>query len=355
MESITTTAAAQQAADAATVAQALRRTAFAHPEIVAVRTIDDSVSLTWAQLCDRADALAGGLAGLGVGRGDCVALMLSNRPEFHVADLAAVTLGAVPFSIYLTYPAEEIEFLVRDSGARVLIVEQAFLPVVLEARQNLPELDHVIVIDGEAQEGVTALAEVEGANPGFDAESAATQVSDDEICTLIYTSGTTGPPKGVQLTHRSVMFAARTVREVMDFPAGARVISWLPSAHIAERMAHHYVPVVYAGTVTCAPNPREVVSYLPQVRPNWFFAVPRIWEKLKSGLEGLLASLPDEQRIPAQAGLEASLERVRLRQRGQPVPAELEAKVAATDEQMFSKLRTNLGLDQLLAVNAGAA
>ena len=74
----------------------------------------------------------------------------------------------------------------------------------------------------------------------------------------------------------------RPVRMIVPFGPGGRVISWLPAAHIAERMAHHYIPTIYAGTITCAPNPREVVSYLPQVRPTWFFAVPRIWEKLKA-------------------------------------------------------------------------
>ena len=95
---------------------------------------DDSVSLTWSQLLARVDAIAGGLAKLGVKRGDCVAIMLGNRPEFHLVDLAAVTLGATPFSIYVTYPPHEIQFLCSDAGAKVAIVEQAFLPAVLKAR-----------------------------------------------------------------------------------------------------------------------------------------------------------------------------------------------------------------------------
>ncbi|MGZ4170142.1 MAG: AMP-dependent synthetase/ligase [Solirubrobacteraceae bacterium] len=355
MESSTTTATAQSAVDAATVAEALRRTAANHTDLVAVRTPDDTVSLTWGELLDRVDALAGGLAKLGVDRGQCVALMLANRPEFHIADLATVTLGATPFSIYVTYPAGEIEYLIRDSGARVAIVEQAFLPVMLEARRNLPELKHIIVVDGEAQPGVLALRDVEGSDPAFDGAASAAAVSPDDFATLIYTSGTTGHPKGVQLTHKAITFTAKAVQEVITFPEGSRVISWLPAAHIAERMAHHYIPVMYAGNVTCAPNPREVLSYLPQVRPNWFFAVPRIWEKLKAGLEAMRAAQPEEQRRPVEQALAAATERVRLRQQGQPVPPELEAQVARADEELFSKLRQMLGLDQLVAVNVGAA
>ncbi|HEY2317761.1 MAG TPA: AMP-dependent synthetase/ligase [Solirubrobacteraceae bacterium] len=355
MDSSTTTAAAQSAVEAATVAEALRRTAANHADLVAVRTPDDTVSLTWGELLERVDALAGGLARLGVGRGECVALMLTNRPEFHIADLATLTLGATPFSIYVTYPAAEIEYLIRDSGARVAIVEQAFLPAMLDAQRNLPELDHVIVVDGESPAGVLALTEVEGSDPGFDGAASAAAVSPDDFVTLIYTSGTTGHPKGVQLTHRAITFTAQAVQEVITFPEGSRVISWLPAAHIAERMAHHYIPVMYAGSVTCAPNPREVLSYLPQVRPNWFFAVPRIWEKLKAGLEAMQAAQPEEQRRPVEQALAAATERVRLRQRGKPVPPELEAQVARADEELFSKLRQMLGLDQLVAVNVGAA
>ena len=355
MESSLISPAQGRAVDAPTVSEALRRTAANHPDIVAVRTADDSVSLTWAELLRRVDDVAGGFVKLGVSRGDTVAIMLGNRPEFHVVDLAAAMIGATPFSIYETYPPEDIQYLIEDAGAQVAIVEQAYLEPLLAARGALPGLAHVIVVDGEAQEDTISLAEIEGSNPDFDVSAASAEIRPDDLVTLIYTSGTTGPPKGVQLTHQNIMAAAETVDRVIRFDPGGRVISWLPAAHIAERMAHHYIPVVYAGTVTCCPNPREVLSYLPQVRPTWFFAVPRIWEKLKAGLEAMQASQPVEQRRPIEQALEASIESVRLKQRGEPVPPELEAKVAEADAQMFSKLREMLGLDQLIAVNVGAA
>ncbi len=355
MESSTITSVSGRAVDAPTLTEALRRTAANNPEIVAVRTPDDSVSLTWAELLDRVDAVAGGLAKLGLGRGDTVAIMLSNRPEFHIADLAAVTVGATPFSIYVTYPAEEIAYLLSDAASKVVVVEQALLPVMLEAIEDAPHVEHVIVVDGEAPEGIIALADIEGSNPDFDAATAAAQVAPADVLTLIYTSGTTGHPKGVQLSHHNIMFTARAIEEIIELQAGSRVVSWLPSAHIAERNAHHYIPVIYAGSITTVPNPRDVLSHLPHVRPNWFFAVPRIWEKLKAGLEAMQAAQPEERRKPVQDAIAAAIERVRLRQRGEPVPDELEAKVAAADEAMFSKLRDMLGLDQVVAVNVGAA
>jgi long-subunit acyl-CoA synthetase (AMP-forming) len=320
-----------------------------------VRTLDGEVSFTWGDLQQRVDALAGGLAGLGLGRGETIALMLGNRPEFQLADLSAMMLGAVPFSIYPTSTPEQIEYVVGDSGARVAVIERAFFETFMKARQNLPQLEHVVVIDGEGEQGTLELGEVEGSNPGFDVAGAAAEVGIDDLLTLIYTSGTTGPPKGVQLTHRNLIAACLALDEHIRLPDGGRVVSWLPAAHIAERMAHHYLPLLVGATITTCPNPREIVAVLPQVKPSFFFAVPRIWEKIKAGLETRIAALPDEQRLPAQGAIEAAVEKVRLEQAGRPVPADLAEKVARGDEQLFSKLRTLLGLDEALAVNVGAA
>jgi long-subunit acyl-CoA synthetase (AMP-forming) len=353
--STATEAAGKRAIDAPTVAEAFRITTEQHPDDVAVRNRDDSISITWGQVRDRADALAGGLAKLGVKKGDTVALMFGNRPEFHISDLAAMTLGAVPFSIYQTYTPEQIEYLISDSGARVAILEQAFLDRFLEARKQLPDLEHVIVVDGEAPEGVMALADVEGSNADFDAEAAWRAIKPEDLLTLIYTSGTTGPPKGVQLSHANQMDVVGSIEEIIGLPKGIRVISWLPSAHIAERSAHHYIPIVFAGTITCCENPREVMSYLPDVRPNWFFAVPRIWEKLKAGLETTLHSQPEEQREKVERAIDAARQKVRLEQAGEEVPADLAEEVAAADEEYFAGLRKMLGLDDVITINVGAA
>jgi long-chain acyl-CoA synthetase len=344
----------RRALGAATMAEAFRITVEERPDELAIRTVDDAVRLTWSQLRDRSDALAGGLAGLGVGRGDTVALMLSNRPEFHIADLAVMTLGGASFSLYATSPPEQIAYVVRDAGARVAIVERALADRFLAARAELPQLETVIVLDGALEETIP-WEDVEGAGPEFDAEAAWRAIEPEDLLTLIYTSGTTGPPKGVQLVHRNLLAECRAIVDFIEFPESGRVISWLPAAHVAERVAHHYIPIVYALQVTCCPNPREIVAYLPQVRPSWFFAVPRIFEKLKGGLEGMLAAAPEEQRGPLKAALEASTRKVELEQAGAPVPDELAAAVAKADAEVFAKLRENLGLDQAAAVNVGAA
>jgi long-chain acyl-CoA synthetase len=321
---------------------------------IAIRTLDDSYTITWSALRGRVRAIAGGLAGLGVSKGEVVAIMLNNRPEFIPTDLAAVALGAVPFSIYQTSSVEQIEYLISDSGARVAIVEEAFLERVEQVRKNVPALEEVIVVDAEG--GTATLAELEAADPGFDYSPHVAQVELDDFLTLIYTSGTTGPPKGVQLTHRNLLALGINVDGIIDFPqTGGKVISWLPTAHIAERGAHYYLPIRHGLTVTICPDPRRIIEVLPQVRPTWFFAVPRIWEKLKAGLETMIAGLPEERRAPVDRGLEAAIEKVRHEQAGEEVPADIGAAAAKADREMFATLRSHLGLEEAIAVNAGAA
>jgi long-chain acyl-CoA synthetase len=321
---------------------------------LAIRDEARDVELTWSELRDRVHRIAGGLAKLGVKKGDTVAIMLNNRWEFIPSDLAVVSLGGVPFSIYQTSAPEQIQYLLSDAKSKVAIVEEAFLDRIQEARKDLPDLEHVIVVDGE--DGDHSLEELSEMDPDFDPAESIDALEPDDLLTLIYTSGTTGPPKGVQLTHRNLLFAVATADELIQLPErGGKVISWLPAAHVAERNAHYYLPMARGLSVSICPDPRKIAEFLPKVKPTWFFAVPRIFEKLKSGLEAMVAGLPDEERTAAEKGLEASLRKVRAEQAGEEVPDEVAEAAAEADEQMFSKLRAQLGLDEALAVNAGAA
>jgi long-chain acyl-CoA synthetase len=321
---------------------------------LAIRDEAREVELSWTELRDRVHRIAGGLAKLGLQKGDTVAIMLNNRWEFIPCDLAAVSLGGVPFSIYQTSAPEQIQYLLSDAKSKIAIAEKAFLDRILEARKDLPDLEHVIVVDGDG--GDHTLDEVMEMDPEFDPAESVEALGPDDLLTLIYTSGTTGPPKGVQLTHRNLLFAVATADELIQLPErGGKVISWLPAAHVAERNAHYYLPVARGLSVHVCPDPRKIAEFLPKVKPTWFFAVPRIFEKLKAGIEATLAGLPDEQRVPAQRGLEALLQKVRAEQTGEEVPAEVAAVAAQAEEQMFAKLRAQLGLDEALAVNVGAA
>jgi len=344
------------ALDAKTACEALQLTAAAHPERVAIRTRDDEFSCTWGEYAERVRAVAAGLASLGLGKGDTVALMMVNRPEFHFADAGAMHLGAVPFSIYNTYTPEQIEHLVKDADSAVAITEQAYAERMVAARDASDTLEHVIIVDGEAPEGTMSLDELTSrGDDGFDFEATWRAVEPGDVLTLIYTSGTTGPPKGVQIMHSNICETVRSYDQMIQFPDAGRIVSYLPMAHVAERNVSHYLPMLCGFTITCCPDARKVIEYLPEIKPTWFFAVPRIWEKLKAGLEQMMAGVPEEQRKPITGALEVSLERVRLEQRGERIPDELAERVAKADEEVFSNLRQHLGLDELEACNVGAA
>jgi long-subunit acyl-CoA synthetase (AMP-forming) len=346
-----------QALDAPTVAAAFQVTAAAHPGAKALRTKDDEVSLSWGEYADRVRAVAAGLAALGVGRGDTVGIMLTNRPEFHFADTAAIHLGATPFSVYNTSAPEQVEYLVADAGSRVVFTEGAFLETVLAVRDAVETLEHVVVVDGEASGGAITLAELEAmGEPGFDFEAAWRAVEPEDLATLIYTSGTTGPPKGVQLTHANVMAAFNSFDELLRLDADSRLLSWLPMAHIAERNATHYAPIVFGAGTTCCPDPRQVVAYLTEVRPHWFFAVPRVWEKLKAAMEIGIAADPDPERQQAvEEALEVGRRRLEVEQAGEEMPADLAAEHARAEARVLGELRQRVGLDQLIQANVGAA
>jgi long-chain acyl-CoA synthetase len=315
---------------------------------------EEERSASWSEVAARIRRIAGGLAKVGLAKGDPVAMMINNRPEFIPMDLAAVSLGGVPFSIYQTSSPEQIQYVVSDAGAKVAIVESAFLDRFNEARKDLPSIETLIVVDGDG--GDYSLAELEELDPEFDIDAVLDTVGPDDLLTLIYTSGTTGPPKGVQLSHRNLMNLVGGIDGMINMPErGGKVISWLPTAHIADRGANYYLPMMLGGSVTVCPDPRTIIDFLPKVRPSFFFAVPRIWEKLKAGLEAKLAAIPGEEGEQARQGLDAAIKKVRLEQAGEAVPEELSAAVAAADDAMFRQLRSALGLDEAISVNVGAA
>jgi long-chain acyl-CoA synthetase len=333
--------------DASTLAEAFQITAAAHPDRTALRLKGDEFAISWREYADKVRRVAAGLAGLGLQRGDTMALMLTNRPDFHWFDSAAMHLGATPFSVYNTYSAEQIQYQLQDAEARILVTEKAFVDRVGE----LEGIEHLIVVDDE--EGLDVESH---AAEGFDFEAAWRAVEPSDILTLIYTSGTTGPPKGVQLTHSNQISAVQGFDEVIAFPSDGRVVSWLPMAHIAERACSHYLPMMLGFSTTDCPDARQVVAYLPEVRPTWFFAVPRIFEKLKAAIEAGIEGEQDAARKQAtEWALDVGLRKVRLEQAGEPVPDELLAEHAKADELVLSKIRAGLGLDQIESINVGAA
>src|SRR4051812_6549741 len=340
-----------------TMCAAFQVTAAEHPDRVAIRTKGDEFTLTWADYAARVEKIADGLAGLGLKRGDTIGLMLNNRPEFHLVDTAAMHIGATPYSVYNTYTADQIAYLVSDAQNSIVITEPEFLDTVMKVKEQCSSVEHVVDVTGSGREGTISLEELEGLAPDdFDFGSAWRGVEPDDVLTLIYTSGTTGPPKGVQILHRNEMAGGRSFDQIIQFPDGARVVSYLPMAHIAERSCTQYLPILFGFTTTDCPNAREIVGYLPEVKPTWFFSVPRIFEKLKAAIEAGVEAEQDEQRKQATKwAIDVGMRKVRAEQAGEDVPDELAQEYAKADEMVLSKIRAKLGLDELEAMNVGAA
>lgn len=294
------------ALDAATLCEAFQRTAAERPGQLAHRTFGGGLEFTFGQYARRVRDLAEGMHSLDVRRGDRVALMTVNRPEFNLVDTAAMHLGAVPFSVYNTSSPEQIAYQFGNAGNRVVVTERRFLSCVRDAQS--PHVEHIVLVDGE-EPGTLSLVDLEQRRAAdFDFEAAWRAVETGDVVTLIYTSGTTGPPKATQLTHASVMFESRAFTQVLPVRPGGRVISYLPSAHVGDRTIIYYCASICCGsTVTSVADYRQVAAALPEVRPTAFGGVPRVWEKLKAALEAAGISDPATLPEPVRAAVRARI------------------------------------------------
>ncbi len=339
----------------ATFCAAFQATAARHPDRVALRSADGSVSLTWRRYADRVRAVATGLAALGVRRGDTVGLMLTNRPEFHLVDTGALHVGATPFSIYNTLAPGQIAHLFANAGNRVVVCEEQFLDQI---RAAIPEtaVEHIVCVDA-APAGTIALADLESrAAPDFDFDASWRAVEASDVLTIIYTSGTTGPPKGVELTHANMLAEIAATSQIRRSGPDDLVISYLPDAHVANRWGVHYTSLATGLQVVTLADLKQMITVLPAIRPTFFGAVPQIWYRLKAGIEAQLAAekSPVKRRLATWA-IGVGRRRARLRSDGKPVPRMLHAQHALAERVVLSAIRARLGLDRVRFAATGAA
>ena len=343
-----------------TVASRWLDTVAAHPDLVALRAKDGDawVEVTFAELAERVARTTAGLRALGVGAGDRVVLMMRNIPEFHVVDLAVVFCGATPISIYNSSSAEQVAYLAGHSGARVAICEDVgFAERFAVVRDQLPSLDHVVVLhDPEGVAGDDLLPGstlTEGHQP-VDLAAAAADLTPDMLATVIYTSGTTGPPKGVMLTHRNIVWTAQGYLDLIGIDAaGFRAVSYLPMAHIAERMTGHYLAGMGGFEVTTCPDPSQIATYAREVHPQTMFGVPRVWEKIHAGVQAALSADPEAKAKFDEAV--AAAEPIVERRTAGTSTAEDDETWAFLDEVAFKNVRALIGLDDVQFAVTGAA
>src|SRR5271166_3884742 len=337
-----------------TLPQAFQETAALEPDAVAIRTVGDKVVITWRQYADRVRKIAAGLSALGVQPGHTVGLMLRNRPEFQLTDTAVMHIGAIAFSIYNTSAPDQIRYLLSNAENKVVITEKDFLPAVKAPWADLAQL---IVVDTDV-DGCLTLEQLEslGANADFDFDAVWRAVRPGDIATLIYTSGTTGPPKGVELTHANVMAAFSAIVDLIGMQPTDRITSYLPHAHIADRVTGHYANMVLGVQVTDVADPRAIAEALPDVRPTMFLGVPRVWNKVKTGIETKLdTEATGIRRRLALWAIDTGIQAARLTLAGESVPPSLAFRRNIADRLVLAKLRHALGLDQVRWAVIGAA
>jgi long-chain acyl-CoA synthetase len=323
-------------------------------------------SLTWSQVRQRVLEVAAGFAALGLAPGERVALMLPNRSEHVLADLGAVHAGGLGVTLYATLAPEQIAYVAADCDARIAVLDGAaelarWQPVL----DRLPGLATIIVRDPSAcpagdrymtWDRLVALGRDRlGADPGeITARLAAIRPGDP--LALLYTSGTTGNPKGVLLTHRNILYEMTAAERAGIVVPRVRWVSYLPLAHIAERMFSIYLAIGAVSHVHFCPDAAQLVRVIGQVRPTAFFGVPRVWEKIRAGIQALLAAEPDQGKRAAMArAMETGHRYVHSCQYGQATPPELAAQFRAADEQVLGPVRGLLGLGEAVAVFSAAA
>ncbi len=330
-----------------------QRVAAAHADRPALRTPGGGVEITWGEYADRVRTIAAGLAELGVGRGDTVGFMLTNRPEFNLCDTAAIHLGATPFSIYNTSAPEQIAYILDNAATNVVVCETAFLERLQTAAGGAVE--HFVCVDGDpAPVGAVSLKQLEClGRPGFDFAAAWRAVEPDDVLTLIYTSGTTGPPKGVELTHAGMLAQLDAMSEIIDLRPDDRILSYLPSAHLADRLFSHYQSIASGLCLTSLDDAKQLLPALHDARPTLWLAVPRVWEKFKAALE---SRLDDAGRAAVEVGLrKIRAEQAAARGAGPGPDEQLLADDAEAEATVFSVLRRQLGLDEVRRSVTGAA
>lgn len=338
-----------------TLCEAFQRTAAQNLDSVALRTPGNDVTITWRQYRDRVRSIATGLAGLGIGRGDTVGLIMTNRPEFHLCDTASLHTGATPFSMYNTSPAEMLAYQFTNADNRVVICEEKFLPVIREAMRLGGAVTHIVCVDADPDDGVSLAALENIEVSGFDFEATWRSSQPSDVLTIVYTSGTTGMPKGVELTHENFIENAKVVEDFGGVTSADRVISYLPDAHSANRWFAHYLCILNGGQITTVSEAKQVLGALQEVRPTVFLGVPRIWIKAKAGLEAALGEQPPLKRTLVNRAITIGLAKVRAKSKGRSLGLVGSIAHAVADRLVFSSLREKMGMDELRFAVSGAA
>ncbi|WP_457189130.1 AMP-dependent synthetase/ligase [Nocardioides sp. P5_E3] len=318
-------------------------------------------TISWTETWDLTRRVAAALIDLGVEPGDPVAIMAANRTAHTLADYGAMTAAAVPMSIYNTLAQDQVSFIAGESRPVVVVLEDHDRYQRWErALDEVDSIRHLVMLsdadrvdDPRVMTWPDLLARGDDTGP---VDERMERITPDLPATFLYTSGTTGNPKGVVLTHHNVMYEAVSTLDAGGLHGPQRTISYLPLAHIAERILATYAPPFLGSHVHAIPDPAGLLGALGEVHPTAFFGVPRVWEKIKTGISAKLAEDPDpaNQKLVTDA-MAAGLAWTQAHEYGNAMTPEVEEAFAKADEAILAFLRLLLGLDQVRWAASAAA
>jgi len=318
-------------------------------------------TITWAETWELTQQVAAALIDLGVEKGDPVAIMAANRTAHTLADYGTMTAAAVPLSIYNTLAQEQVAFIAAESRPVVVVLEDHDRYQRWEkALDEVDSIRHVVMLaDADRVDDARVMTWDDLLARGHDTsgvEERMDRIAPDLPATFLYTSGTTGNPKGVVLTHHNVMYEAVSTLDAAGLQGPQRTISYLPLAHIAERVLATYAPPFLGSHVHAIPDPAGLLGALGQVHPTAFFGLPRVWEKIKTGISAKLAEDPDpaNHELVTNA-MAAGLAWTQAHEYGNEMTPEVEEAYAKADEAILGFLRLLLGLDQVQWAASAAA
>ncbi|MCY4725223.1 AMP-dependent synthetase/ligase [Nocardioides sp. STR2] len=318
-------------------------------------------TITWTETWDLTRRVAAALIDLGVEPGDPVAIMAANRTAHTLADYGAMTAAAVPMSIYNTLAQDQVAFIAGESRPVVVVLEDHDRYQRWErALDEVDSIRHLVMLsDADRVDDPRVMTWADLLARGDDTgavDGRMDRITPDLPATFLYTSGTTGNPKGVVLTHHNVMYEAVSTLDAGGLHGPQRTISYLPLAHIAERILATYAPPFLGNHVHAIPDPAGLLGALGEVHPTAFFGVPRVWEKIKTGISAKLAEDPDpaNQKLVTDA-MAAGLAWTQAHEYGHEMTPEVEEAFQKADEAILGFLRLLLGLDQVQWAASAAA
>jgi len=323
--------------------------------------------ISWTQYGENAKYVSLGLISLGLAKGDRVAIISENNPEWLYSDMGILAGGGVTVGIYTTDSSTQVEYILKHSGAKFFIAEdEEQLDKILEVRKNLPGLQKILVIDMEGLrhfkdpmvmsfDELLDLGRVLNREQPLLFEKKLQEPQSEDLAILIYTSGTTGPPKGAMISHQNILSVMEMQQEVNPGYETDEILSFLPLCHIAQRIVSVYNPLKGGFKINFVENLDSIPQNTREVSPTIFFAVPRIWEKYYSSLILRMQDSTFLEKLAFKWAIHIGRKVSDLRLKNRAIPLHCQVLFQLADWGVLKNLKKFIGLDQARYILSGAA